>query len=208
MYQSDWMWGNDWLDWQEEEVTCVKKVRKNKNKNLQASGSKQPSFSFTFIKSWFVKQDRRKKQLVGFLDCVHTSVRSLNILLPNYSTFVESLLIKADFFLLLFFWNIDHLQCWPHSPPWKNAWNMTCVQWRPLRSLQFLLDLLPAVERNICAWESRRGNEHTGLRYLKSRLIYNHVNGGQVSVFSLSFFLLNKVKLRRLDAGRCQKMNK
>lgn len=59
-------------------------------------------------------------------------------------------------------------------------------------------DLQLAAEVNICACRK----QHTGLSYLKSRLIYNHVHGGQVSAFFfLFFFLHNKVTLRKQDPG-------
>lgn len=61
-------------------------------------------------------------------------------------------------------------------------------------------DLLLAVEGNICAWESRRGNEHTGLCYLKSRLIYNHVNGGQLRFFFFFFYITKWCSENRIEA--------
>lgn len=71
----------------------------------------------------------------------------------------------------------------PSSPAWKKCLEYELCGLAAFEVAPATFDLLPAVEGNICAWETRRGNEHKGLRYLKSRLIYNHVNGGQVSVF-------------------------
>lgn len=71
----------------------------------------------------------------------------------------------------------------PSSPAWKKCLEYELCGLEAFEVAPATFDLLPAVEGNICAWETRRGNEHKRLCYLKSRLIYNHVNGGQVSVF-------------------------
>lgn len=103
----------------------------------------------------------------------------------TFSTYRSGTFVKCWQFILFYSFCFESptFAVLPSSPAWKKCLEYELCGLQAFEVAPATFDLLPAVEGNICAWETRRGNEHTGLCYLKSRLIYNHVNGGQVSVF-------------------------